>query len=199
MSRGPEEDLFANLELSGGAEAGVAALEKRKRKPGPYRGLNRSEGHMAFVRQCRKIKTAQAGDGSKVMRKIWNGAKILRGGDKWVERRRRKRATTRKGYARGIGKGGLDKWTLSGFVRTAWKDLGHNNHWQGIDGSHNTLEVISGVACASMAKRNKMVADFVQQAGGGEYVVIGRYYDATPMRLSFSNPTIREQLEPLAR
>ena len=96
MSRGPEEDLLANLELSGGAEAGVAALE-RKRKPGPYRGLNRSEGHMAFVRQCRKIKTAQAGDGSKVMRKIWNGAKILRGGDKWVGRRRRKRAITRKG------------------------------------------------------------------------------------------------------
>ena len=73
--------MFANLELSGGAEAGVAALEKRKRKPGPYRGLNRSEGHMAFVRQCRKMKMAQAGDSSKVMRNIWNGAKILRGGE----------------------------------------------------------------------------------------------------------------------
>ena len=69
----------------------------------------------------------------------------------------------------------------------------------GMDGTRNSLEVASAVAAAACHAQRERVGEYMASLEQPQSHVIGRYYDATPMRLSFRSQELREKLLPLAR
>lgn len=203
----PDVDDIAAAEVAlyGAAEAGaigagLAALPMTRAPKRSHDGAfvgpaNRSKAHMAFVRLARRVKMAQrsaaaSAAASKGLRTAWNSMR-LREGDTVGE----------PGEEAHAGRGRRNRWTIHGLLRIAFQAVGRvANLRAGLDGAHGTLRAVSGVACAAMlAQAREVRAHMARVTRPGAAHVIGRYYDATPLRVRFSQPHLRTTLMHLAR
>ncbi len=173
------------------------APPRRRRHVGLWRGAKRgSQEHMVYVRTAKRARKVER-DAPEVQHKsdlvarMWNSQR-LRVGDTIVTDDR----------ATGSQQAHANAWATSGVLRTAFGSVGKGCiASSGVDGTKNTLDCISGVAAAAvLCQIEKVEAHLVSlQEGGSESHIVGRYYDATPMRLSFQRPELRQLLMPLAR
>jgi hypothetical protein len=91
-------------------------------------------------------------------------------------------------------------WSLTGVLRTALGSIGKGTtSREGIDGAHSTLDVVSGVAYAADLSQAAAINQSMDGSLESESHVVGKYYDATPMRLCYRHPEIHHRLMPLAR
>ena len=209
-----DSDDVAEEELQGldtlDVEQGVQVLKPRVSKAaGAYRGLNRTPAHMAYVRKCLELaderqNREQAGQQYGSLQKAWNSMR-LRLGDQAQDLPGTTAVRKRRAAIGGPGEPKVrrphpNQWCTDGVLRVVWKDLGKRRvDLEGLDGTHNTLDATAAVACACDQLQTSALSEHVKQREDGECHVVDRHYDASPVRLSFTQPDVREKLMPLAR
>ena len=93
-----------------------------------------------------------------------------------------------------------NQWTTEGVLRVAFQSLGAFGAQRcGVGGSHNGLEALSGVSSAALSAQSMAWGKFVHEHCQGGSIVVNRHYDATPMRVEFGCPEMRNKLAPFAR
>ena len=215
---GAEEDPLLNLYGLGELmDQGIAdLLPVPQAAIGVFKGQNRSHVHMLHIRGCKKLKKERNDSESQGaqygrLKRAWDD-EHLRVGDfaaslqtgKYSERQasaglvKRKRLRTQRDDPAAARH--PNQWSRVGVLRVAFRNVGRCTiQRDGVHGTRNCLEVISGVAQAAYSAEVLKLKAHVEAGASGECHVVNRYYDATPMRLSFHQPELRERLLPLAK
>ncbi len=184
--------IAAGFGLTPGADA-MASLPnaRNKRTLGLYTSdLYRSDQHMEYVRQCKKLKraerAAQKASSLTAERKAWNEQR-MRMGD-------------RLGAAPD-SEAGLhpNVWPIQSVAIAAYKQVGHKQTTRvGLDAMSRELAVAASMAGISMHLHHEWMDTQVQRLRASKQPWVSlRFYDATPKDLYFGR--LQASLETVAR